>query len=315
MVGEICERFGTNSLYGHGETLRRWCGYPHDRPLPVAVQHGFVSVEYYPEWYISGGMPEYWTWSERGAAILCAKGVKARAVGAPFAYRLRMEPKSVPDRRGTIFFPVHSSATYGVEFDLDAYAQMTCRLPAGMGPFTMCVSAFDLERGLGKALRARGFDVVTCGPVYKPDFLDNFVHIAGRHRYASSNALSSAVLYAAAMGLQAFVAGPKPKIINQTDSCVPLGPVADPPFATSVQQIADDAFTLDRLDPVRQRRIVTTELGLDHLMTPQDMRAALRRIDIRESLKRASDLSSGKAHAAMFAMSRAIRRLARGLGL
>lgn len=93
---EIIKCAGVNSFYGHSSIIRRYSGYPIDKPIPYVVQHGSIglSQDYYEirEWYERERVSCYWAWSSSiiEQAHACNTNFRVDILGSPFLYFVKL---------------------------------------------------------------------------------------------------------------------------------------------------------------------------------------------------------------------------------
>jgi len=93
---EIVKCAGVNSFYGHSSIIRRYSGYPCDKPIPYIVQHGTIglSQDFYEirEWHERELLNYYWAWNHSALEQADKYDSKftVEAIGSPFLYFLRL---------------------------------------------------------------------------------------------------------------------------------------------------------------------------------------------------------------------------------
>ena len=275
----VRELYPQNAFYGCGSILRRYAGLRVPLPLPVLVQHGaYVG----PNEDDARGASEMWCWSGRLARESRASfpGERVRAVGAPLLYLKRM--LGVPDRpdrsaRGTLVMPCHSSHRIEAHSDFEAYAEMLTGLPPEFSPIRVCVYYRDAAQGAAEPFRRRGFEVVSNGRGRDDGrFLHRCLANLRASRYFLTNSFGTAPLYAAALGLRAFLFGPPTQLVGG-DAAYRAG-LAGP---YGVPPAWEPLFRFPSGPEAGQRDLATAELGQDHLLEPGEMRRLLLRLSFR----------------------------------
>lgn len=210
------EIYSPVKFYGINQILKRYAGFPRQLPLPVHVQHGWTIIVY--ELDAKEEAPENWYWSKwlENKYRAQFKSINTRAVGSPFLYLLRLmnyTEDSTSKKEGSIVFPCHSSGLVKVDCNYEEYASRLDNLPPHYKPITVCMYYLDLEKGVDKPFRERGFNIVTNGSresnsLGKNSFLERFIANTQDKLYAFSNQLGSALLFSTAMGLTSYYFGP-----------------------------------------------------------------------------------------------------------
>lgn len=195
---QTSEVFAPNAFYGMDAILKMYAGLPPTYALKVLVPHGIV-------------LDEKFVWrAERKSllpAVLCYPSYRLPAyasstemivipAASPFLYLTALlGGQQQPKRRGTIFFPHHSTHHLAVQMDFEALAEALVHLDDQYQPLTVCIYWRDFNLGRHLAFERRGLRVVSAGHMYDPHFLFRFYHLCSMHRYAASNGLGSHIPY------------------------------------------------------------------------------------------------------------------------
>jgi hypothetical protein len=185
-------------------------------------------------------------------------------VGSPFLY-LAQEARAAgwsPTTTGrALWIPFHGTRLVKVRGDHAALAREAFERE---GPATVCLHVEDADDpAIVGAWSAAGHDLVTAGPRRDPDFLARILNLVGSARRVVSNRLSTAVMYAAAVGKEVAVYGP------------PLAFTGDE--VRSVDQIRElwPEFHGESTATDQTSAAAEAELGAAHLLAPAALRAAL----------------------------------------
>ncbi|MDP9797799.1 hypothetical protein J2S43_006311 [Catenuloplanes nepalensis] len=280
-----------NHFYGHAHVLARYCGLDDANPPRIAgyLQHG---------WNIGDGLGEgtrlvagrpTFAWSEATARRARLAGRPAVVIGAPFAYliahaervlaaeRPRLAPPelSAPPpgdmrRTGTIWYPFHGWEKQKVRGDHDALIDAIRSVETE--PVTVCLywQDHDDRRVRGRYERA-GFRVICHGRRglkwrgTDPRFLDRQLAELRGHRRVASNRLSTAIFHGIAAGCEPAVYGDPMTLTGE-----------DPRYGGHARVRRQwSALHGERIDPRTAREAARTELGLDHLAGPDELRDLL----------------------------------------
>jgi len=206
----VCQ---TNEFYGHSQILRDYCGIREGLPIRGRIQHGWTvgSAPMLDE-LVDYDQPLY-VWGDR---LFDSMPDKARClttrIGAPYLYLPPSDDPGPIYPTGMIAFPHHSINLHRLPSHPDGwrdYAQWLIGQDYDYRPITVCLYIIDYEnvpvRGLFEEC---GFNVVTCGAVFDPDYLRRFRTLTRQHSSVTSNRLSTAIFYALHEGRTAKVAGP-----------------------------------------------------------------------------------------------------------
>lgn len=202
------EIFEPNAFYGNDRVLKLYAGLPPDRSLKVVVPHGVVfNDSYLWEAERRALLPAVLAYSdERAQAYARATGKYPMRSAVPFAYVAKLLPPApAAERRGTLFFPSHSTHRITALADYAGMADMLAAMEERYRPVTVCIYWRDYELGRQLPFLHRGLRVVSAGHIFDPDFLFRLFHLLSRHRYAASNVPGSNLLYAVIAGCSYFL--------------------------------------------------------------------------------------------------------------
>jgi hypothetical protein len=204
------ELFWPNNNYGAARVLKDYAGYPLDKPLFAIVPHGvYLSIdEEAPHYEKDVKLPAVLSFPEYVDAAF-KRGSRKVVIpsAAPFLYALA-RVGGLPryeQRKGLIFFPMHSTAKVRVESPLDEIAEGLLELPDEYQPVTVCAHWYDYSIGLHKPFEERGFTIVSAGHLSDESFMYRLIHLMAVHQYAGSNALASNTFYSIAAGMPYWI--------------------------------------------------------------------------------------------------------------
>lgn len=269
------EFYDPSKYYGIGQIFKLYSGFPLELPCPVSIQHG---------WKISSTQfdardeaAENWYWSHgiEQAHKQDFNSVATRTVGAPFLYALRninYKPLPESERKGSIVFPAHSSANISVSFDFGAYGDLLANLPDQYKPITICMYYLDREKNYDQPFIDRGFEIVDNGDKNSPEFIYKFIQNSQEKRYAFSNQMTSALLFASAMGLKSFFYGPTFTTDSRDEN---YRGIDYNEYQREWEKRYCDFFRFPNADQEKQKAIVDQELGSDHVYPPHQIHRLL----------------------------------------
>lgn len=202
---EICR---PNAFYGMDAALKLYAGLPSSYALKAVVPHG---VHFTDTWVFDQEE------RARVPAVLCYPAYRQRAYmrrttkeivlsASPFLYAAEMlKTQPCPERRGTIFFPSHSTHWSTVDADFDHLAEALANLEDDYQPVTVCMYWRDVNLGRHIPFQNRGLSVVSAGHMFSDrDFLFRLYHLCSLHRYASGNSVGTHMFYALKAGCSYF---------------------------------------------------------------------------------------------------------------
>lgn len=275
-----------NTFYGHGHILRRYAGV-EEHPIYAVIPHSPAPD---PSFVWDGErlppVPAVLCYpAHRIAAFEQAASKTVVPAASPYVYVQRLFGGPVEgDRRGTIFFPAHS--THHVTADLQAQRLAETLLAVGepYAPVTVCLYWRDVQLGRHHPFIERGLEVVSAGHMFDPRFLFRLHELCGRHRYASGSSVGAHIFFATASGctyvLLPEVDPPPPSAVegsartSQTDGVRLPEDVLDLSRPRSIRP----TFLVGTPDPVAQREAAGYFLGSEHALEPADLRRLMQRL-------------------------------------
>lgn len=305
---DTTEIFTPNAYYGHDQIIKWWARWPARRPLKVAIPHGVAGLDELPSFGRRELVPVT-AWSaphrrdfDRRSGVTALQWPMA----LPYEYvAAALERTTSTPRRGTIFFPAHSTSTVSVLEDFDALAELVAAFPAARQPVTVCVYWKDVLLGNHQPFVERGLRVVSAGHGLDPLFLARFHHLCAEHEWAASNDVGSHLFYAMRSGCRYFHV--------ETE---------DPAWEVEVRKPTDATYAcvkamvvgLGARPVVEQRRVADHFLGAAFAAS----RAGLRRMLVRAEIADVVAVTARRLDGRLVvvppaAARRAVRRAARVL--
>lgn len=200
------ELHASNDFYGHASLLKQYANRSGLSALKVAIEHGVILNDYVWNVDLESGMPLFLCANARRAALFDAKRRHGRAVAiGAIPHYLRRSPRRMPARKILLAFPSHSSHRVKASFDADLFAVRLADHGKRFDDVHVCVYWRDVLAGLDRTFRARGFEVVSAGHMFDPQFLPRLFTLLDSATAAMANEVSSAVLYAAFAGTPVWV--------------------------------------------------------------------------------------------------------------
>lgn len=205
-----------NHYYGHSAVLATYTGLRRPRHIAGLVQHGWTATSpvaaHFADFPHTGRKPErrrLLVWSHRSRAWSPADEDRPTTpIGSPLLYLERLLHAQGWSRRselGPVFIPFHGTRLVRVR---GAHRELAQHVAEVDGPSTVCLHSEDiLDPTLTDAWAAAGHRLVTAGNRDDPEFLLRIMHLVGHAEKVSSNRLSTAVVYAAALGTPSAVYG------------------------------------------------------------------------------------------------------------
>lgn len=259
----ISSPYWTAEIYGFGKYIRKYGFYPSWLPLCVFTDHGPGACTPYPvelestapvQLYHSPISVENWKAISRKPCY---------CMYSPFVfYRQRNKIEVSSGARGTIAFPAHTTPSIDDVSDIQVYIDQLKQLPEEFQPVSVCLHMHDINKGMHNKFIQNGLEVFTAGNSMDDRFIERFYSIIRRFKYSTSNFLGSYTYYCVEAGIPFFIYGEKPRLINKTDSNVPLGEY-DPYKSVDLYRKSQDLFAeVSTVITANQKELVCRDLGL-----------------------------------------------------
>lgn len=202
------EIFLGNAFYGTDKIIKRYVGLPDDYKLRGVLPHGVsLSKEYIWKAEQDAQLPAIFFYPGYRKSIYKSETNKLSIpIASPFLYlKSLLDNKEPVKRQGTIFFPSHSSHRVTVLANYKALAEKLDSLEKPYHPITVCMYWKDYLLGHHTEFEKKGFNIVSCGHIFDPDFLYRFYYLTRTHEFASSNNIGSHLFYSMSLGCTFFL--------------------------------------------------------------------------------------------------------------
>ena len=276
------EVFRPNAYYGHSLILKTYAGFSLKRPIYGVVVHGVVTDAGYV-WanevaFDVPGVFSYPPYRDETYRKATDKVVVPSA--APYVYLLKIvQHQELPDRRGTIFFPSHSTHHRTTDTKGDRAADALSALDPEFHPITVCVYWKDFLMGHHRPFADRGFDVVSAGHMYDDHFLFRLHHLCSSHRYASGEQVGSHMFNSVASGCHYFcvpgLSVPRPGI-NMDPHGIRVSRSDRNSEAPSIETMFLEGPSAS---PAAQRKAAAYYLGADRAVSPAELSEQLMELE------------------------------------
>lgn len=200
----------TSLYYGHYNILRAYTRTLLPYRIPGELQHGWTQHVIARNGVKAEDGTQHWVWNRYDIETKRLAGAyNVTPIGAPFLY-LPPSPKPDVADKSLILFLLHGWEAEQVESVETSYANFLEKNAAVLKEFkriTMCLYWVEnTNEKLKSFLTNKGVNVTTLGfRDWNPNYLLNYRHTVNNHEYVASNAFSTALFYALAMGKKTFV--------------------------------------------------------------------------------------------------------------
>jgi len=278
-TAELCNG---NAFYGIDSVLKQYAGLPSTHRLNGVVPHGVVFDETLVwEDEKTAPLPAVFCYPSYRKDVYTRETEKKVILSAsPFLYVVEMlKSQPMPERRGTLVFPPHSTHHILIEMDLDRFADELVCLGDEYQPITVCLYWKDFNLGREMPFRSRGLGVVSAGHMFDPDFLFRLYHLCSLHRYAAGAALGSHIFYSVKAGCSYCHLNGHEHSLRGDAKLLKRDCAAMPPerYATLISLFSDP----QPATTARQMQVADEYLGADHLKSRHELRKQILNAEVQ----------------------------------
>lgn len=200
---------------------------------------------------------------------------KVLKTASPFVYSLenwKRYRSQTQERKGTLFFPRHSTKSRIVVTDYKKMWKQLEELPEYMKPVKVCVFHADVDLGVADDAISRGYETFCCGHVYDQTFHWRLLDLFSTVKYACSQKITSNAIYATLSGVHYFLLDAKMKYINVDQFKILRMKDGDDPQGAlqHKRQVTDQFKLLDEDDYPNRLNTAHRLLGYDRKVSPQE---------------------------------------------
>lgn len=217
--------YWTSEVYGFGKVLRRYGYYPNSFPLNIYFSHGVSHHDFPALNEYQNNAPAMLYFSPRLTKEYKKKSNKyCNTIISPNVfYRRKLKIEKNKNARGTMAFPCHTTPEIDDLTDYQEYCKHIRSLSEEFKPVSVCLHYHDINKGLHKVFMERGFEVVTAGNPFHPDFIERFYKIIKNFKYVTSNEIGSYAYYAVEMDIPFLLYGSPVQFLNVGDENIEKG--------------------------------------------------------------------------------------------
>lgn len=196
-----------NMWYGHGNSIKNYCGYKGSSCLQI--EHGVYLTDYTPKDQMNKKFPGIITFGDAGYKRL-KKDMNQDIikVGPYINYANILYPNEFMTHikkilgKTLLIFPSHSTWSLQVDYDIDKFIKYIKNivLQNRIQSVIVCMFSRDIERGINKYFENNGFIVVTCGYRGDINFLNKQKTLINLADYVISNVAGTYLGYSIFLG-------------------------------------------------------------------------------------------------------------------
>lgn len=281
------EIFSPNAFYGIDHVLKTYSGLPGTYALKGVVPHGvYLTKEKVWDPELSVNLPVVFCYPSYREEIYVKNSRKAVIpTASPFLYALQLAKTASEnqriERKGTIFFPVHSTHHITVEIDYKKIIDILIKLDQKYQPINICMYWKDILLGRHLIFQESGFRVFSAGHVFDKNFLFHLYHLCLIHKYSASNEIGSYTFFSIKSGCYHL-------LLESIDYSMTgeerfLKEVSyNPHSLNSIVEQLQKSFSLDHLSYFQQEQIADHFLNTQYFQSPNCLRKQLLRSEIMD---------------------------------
>lgn len=192
-----------NDFYGIATILKKYADFSLDYSIKASIEHGVYYSDYY--WVADTEAPfsTMFCTSRHRKNILAKVTEKViYAIGPAIAYADKFYLHDELYRAGQtlLVFPTHSTHWIDVTYDVTKFCRYLHSLKGKFETIRVCLYWKDILRGVQKTYLESGFECITAGHIYDPNFLNRLRSIIEMSTMTLSNGLGTHLGYCIYLG-------------------------------------------------------------------------------------------------------------------
>jgi hypothetical protein len=269
----------SNDFYGHATILKRYTGISRSRSLKVAIEHGMNLSQWVWDVDLASPFGLFLCTSQARASAFKARAStdkRALAIGPLIRYLPPEEETERPRPRRVLLIPMHSTHHVEASYDVAEF------LSRGLEPYAdrydaqVCLYWKDVLRGAAGEYRRQGFECVTAGHIYDPEFLSRFRRILRGASAVVTNHVSTHLFYSVLEGKPVWHVEQPASWSAESNAILARDlPAGDDPETgyTATGRLFADPRTAPTAE---QREFVRRVTGVDQLRSAGELREILQ---------------------------------------
>ena len=194
------EIFTGNAFYGNDFIIKSYIGIKHSYALKLIIPHGIIlNTSHIWEAEEKSAIPTIACYQKSRYDFYKKKFYKKKRVthiAAPYTC-IPDIIKNIPDinRKGTIFFPAHSTHHVTAVMNYERLAEFIENLDQKYHPITICMYWRDVNLGHDEYFKIKGFRIVSAGHIFDRFFLFRLYYLCSQHKFSMSNSIGSHLFF------------------------------------------------------------------------------------------------------------------------
>ena len=194
------ELYVPNVFYGIANQLKKYVNYSSNYQIKAVIEHGAYFSDYCWESDINAKLPAIFCTGEKRYSVL--KNITDKRIfkiGPSIAYASNYlnnkELNNEKERLGKnlLVFPLHSTHWIYVNYNIENFCNFINDIAKDFDHVRICLYWKDILRGHAEIYERYGFEYVTAGHIYDPNFLPRLRSIIESSTITMSNGLGEQV--------------------------------------------------------------------------------------------------------------------------
>ncbi|MFY0651228.1 MAG: hypothetical protein JXQ96_04305 [Cyclobacteriaceae bacterium] len=279
---KLPQMFWTSEIYSLGKAYRKVLGIPRWLYLPFYSDHGYSALGHMQPHEQENKSNIHITFNKyRYDKIRSQTSKKVIYYTHPYiGYRKNNGIELNPNAKGTLVFYSHTIKKVKLcGFDLEEYLNRLESLPDKYKPFVFIFHVNDILKGSHESFLKKGLPILTAGNQSNPYFIDRFYDIIRHFKYATSNSGGSELFYCTEMGIEYFIYGKSPKLINEGHEQNEIGDITEvDELCKNLNDEKRRLFCINSQSTSEEKiKFINQSLGIDSELESQQFRRLIYR--------------------------------------
>ena len=282
-----------NNFYGHASALKKYAGYSPAYKIKASIEHGIYLSNKSWSGDIKAKLPAIFVFSKNEQKVLNIKKNTNKAIfglGPLIHYaedilsakKLDSEKKRLG--QNLLVFPAHSTHHIDSHYDIHHFCKTIKKMGKDFDSIRICLYWKDILRGNDKIFKEYGFECVTAGHIYDPNFLPRLKSIINTSTITASNQVGTHLGYSIFMGKSHYLIDQFVEFDCISDNIDPEAYNMNKRFL-EIFGVLSDKITKEQYDFVNQY------WGFDDIKSKEQIRKIF---EITENLYRQQEMETAK---------------------
>lgn len=273
------ELYRQNDYYGHASVIKKYLKISGDYQFKFAIDHGIVFSKNTNQLGTDSTIPSAVTFGKYQQCILKTYKPNIYCIGPYIHYAESLycdeEIYKMRKKLGTtlLVFPSHSTPSDTVEYD---YRELVNKIQIAGKKFQtirVCIYWSDVLRGVDEIYRKAGFECVTAGHVYDPNFLPRLKSIILLSDYAMGNGVGSNVGYCIYMNKPYQIMWQEEKLSGHHKA---IKIIEDETSSKGFREVIKTLNKFSNKVTTKQKEIIGYYWGFDEIKSPSKLGEIIR---------------------------------------